>query len=217
MHLFNCYVWYQLPINKTDIISLEECCLSFEIDACRNYTIYCSVNVNANRTLNVQLNEGNLFQSTAYAYFLSFLCHYHLNNVRQCEDTHRGLQLVIEKCYSISNWKCFPGTNIFFESCFTIIQRQGICTTSILTVCLIIHGLIAQFCRKIFCLLVEYDMCVFSWTCRNDDVCGFWNLRYKMKYFIISNINDIYNLKEIKKNIKNMAIIYNITNCAFTA
>ncbi|CAC5414075.1 unnamed protein product [Mytilus coruscus] len=50
----------------------------------------------------IQMNESNRVRclpSTAYAYFLNFLCHYHLNNVRQCQDSLRCLQLVINKDY----------------------------------------------------------------------------------------------------------------------
>ncbi|XP_052069215.1 uncharacterized protein LOC127708384 [Mytilus californianus] len=50
----------------------------------------------------IQMNESNsvcCLPSTAYAYFLNFLCHYHLNNVRQCQDSLRCLQLVINKDY----------------------------------------------------------------------------------------------------------------------
>ncbi|CAC5422809.1 unnamed protein product [Mytilus coruscus] len=37
--------------------------------------------------------------SSVYACFLCFLCHYHLNDARQCRDTLQGLQLVIECNY----------------------------------------------------------------------------------------------------------------------
>ncbi|VDH99083.1 Hypothetical predicted protein [Mytilus galloprovincialis] len=46
----------------------------------------------------------HFFPSTAYAYFLSFLCHHHLNNVRQCQDSLEGLELVIAESYLIPNW-----------------------------------------------------------------------------------------------------------------
>ncbi|XP_063438334.1 uncharacterized protein LOC134719260 [Mytilus trossulus] len=45
------------------------------------------------------LNTLETFPSTAYAYFLNFLCYYHLNDVRQCQDSLQGLQLVIEESY----------------------------------------------------------------------------------------------------------------------
>ncbi|VDH98375.1 Hypothetical predicted protein [Mytilus galloprovincialis] len=44
-----------------------------------------------------------LFPSTAYAYFLEFLCHYHLNYDRQCQDSIQGLKLVIEENYLITS------------------------------------------------------------------------------------------------------------------
>ncbi|XP_076086500.1 uncharacterized protein LOC143057146 [Mytilus galloprovincialis] len=46
----------------------------------------------------------DLFPAIAYAYFLSFLCHYHINNVRQCQDSLEGLELVIAESYLIPNW-----------------------------------------------------------------------------------------------------------------
>ncbi|VDI09538.1 Hypothetical predicted protein [Mytilus galloprovincialis] len=46
-----------------------------------------------------QLNSFCGFPSTAYAYFLNFLCYYHLNDVRQCQDSLHGLQLVIDESY----------------------------------------------------------------------------------------------------------------------
>ncbi|XP_052097561.1 uncharacterized protein LOC127732552 [Mytilus californianus] len=46
-----------------------------------------------------QLNQICVFSSTAYAYFLNFLCYYHLNDVRQCQDSIQGLQLVIDEGY----------------------------------------------------------------------------------------------------------------------
>lgn len=41
--------------------------------------------------------------STAYAYFLNFLCHYHLNNTKQCYDSLQDLQLVIKGSYLIAD------------------------------------------------------------------------------------------------------------------
>ncbi|XP_071126634.1 uncharacterized protein [Mytilus edulis] len=48
-----------------------------------------------------------IISSIVYAYFLMFLCHYHLNNVRQCQDCIHTLQLVIEERYFIENDKNF--------------------------------------------------------------------------------------------------------------
>ncbi|XP_071147388.1 uncharacterized protein [Mytilus edulis] len=41
--------------------------------------------------------------STAYAYFLSVLCHYHLNNLRYCQDSIQDLKLVIAERYLMSD------------------------------------------------------------------------------------------------------------------
>ncbi|CAC5387569.1 unnamed protein product [Mytilus coruscus] len=38
-----------------------------------------------------------------YAHFLSFLCHYHLNNTSQCRDSIQDLQLTIEEKYFIAD------------------------------------------------------------------------------------------------------------------
>ncbi|VDI30051.1 Hypothetical predicted protein [Mytilus galloprovincialis] len=43
-----------------------------------------------------------LLPSPAYAYFLNFLCHFHLNNVRQCKFSLHSLQMVIEENYFIA-------------------------------------------------------------------------------------------------------------------
>ncbi|XP_071147878.1 uncharacterized protein [Mytilus edulis] len=48
-------------------------------------------------------NITHIIPSTAYAYFLSFLCHHHLNNVRQCRDSLEGLELVMAERYLIRN------------------------------------------------------------------------------------------------------------------
>ncbi|VDH99080.1 Hypothetical predicted protein [Mytilus galloprovincialis] len=48
-------------------------------------------------------NITYLFPSTAYAYFLSFLCPHQLNNVRQCRDSLEGLKLVKAESYLIRN------------------------------------------------------------------------------------------------------------------
>lgn len=48
-----------------------------------------------------------LIPPVVYAHFLRFLCHYHLFNVRQCQDSLRDLQLTIEKKYCIAN--CYQG------------------------------------------------------------------------------------------------------------
>lgn len=39
------------------------------------------------------------YESTAYAYFLTFLCHFHLKDIRECQDSILSLQLVIEENY----------------------------------------------------------------------------------------------------------------------
>ncbi|XP_071147323.1 uncharacterized protein [Mytilus edulis] len=44
--------------------------------------------------------------STAYAYFLSVLCHYHLNNIRHCQDSIQDLKLVIGEKYLMSDVSC---------------------------------------------------------------------------------------------------------------
>ncbi|XP_052077403.1 uncharacterized protein LOC127715413 [Mytilus californianus] len=44
-------------------------------------------------------NRSFSISSSVYAYFLKFLCHYHLNDIRACQDTIQVLQLVIEEKY----------------------------------------------------------------------------------------------------------------------
>ncbi|XP_063416266.1 uncharacterized protein LOC134697909 [Mytilus trossulus] len=48
----------------------------------------------------LDVNEAPFFlASSVYAYFLNFLCHYHLNNVRQCKFSLHSLQMVIQENY----------------------------------------------------------------------------------------------------------------------
>ncbi|VDI06310.1 Hypothetical predicted protein [Mytilus galloprovincialis] len=46
-----------------------------------------------------------VYPASAYAYFLEFLCQYHLDNVRQCQDAIQGLRLVIVETYLITRFK----------------------------------------------------------------------------------------------------------------
>ncbi|VDI56111.1 Hypothetical predicted protein [Mytilus galloprovincialis] len=48
-------------------------------------------------------NKTYIIPSTAYVYFLSALCHYHLNNVSHCQDSIQDLKLVIRERYLMSN------------------------------------------------------------------------------------------------------------------
>ncbi|CAC5398445.1 unnamed protein product [Mytilus coruscus] len=49
--------------------------------------------------------DGTLFfsSSSSYVYFLSFLCHYHLKNIRQCYDSLLNLRTVISESYLIAD------------------------------------------------------------------------------------------------------------------
>lgn len=57
-------------------------------------------------------NDAHMFPSTSYAYFLSFLCHYQLNNVRQCQGIIESLQLVTEEKYLIPTWHTADAYNL---------------------------------------------------------------------------------------------------------
>ncbi|XP_071147882.1 uncharacterized protein [Mytilus edulis] len=48
-------------------------------------------------------NNKYYFPSTAYAYFLSVLCHYHVNDVRHCQDSIQDLKIVIGERYLMVN------------------------------------------------------------------------------------------------------------------
>ncbi|XP_076086787.1 cyclic GMP-AMP synthase-like receptor 2 [Mytilus galloprovincialis] len=48
-------------------------------------------------------NNEYYIPSTAYAYFLSVLCHYHLNDVRHCQDSIQDLKIVIGERYLMAN------------------------------------------------------------------------------------------------------------------
>lgn len=48
------------------------------------------------KELQMEVKKGEYtISSTVYAYFLKLLCHYHLNDVRQCQDCLYTLQLVL--------------------------------------------------------------------------------------------------------------------------
>ncbi|VDI47792.1 Hypothetical predicted protein [Mytilus galloprovincialis] len=51
-------------------------------------------------------NGQYIVSSIVYAYFLQILCHYHLNNVRQCQDCINTLHLVIAENYFIEKEAC---------------------------------------------------------------------------------------------------------------
>ncbi|XP_071147379.1 uncharacterized protein [Mytilus edulis] len=67
-------------------------------------------NIDSTLTPEELLMEGwkgkYVIPSTAYAYFLTVLCHYHLNNLRQCQDSIQDLKLVIADRYLMSDVKC---------------------------------------------------------------------------------------------------------------
>lgn len=48
-------------------------------------------------------NDTHYFPSTAYAYFLNFLCDHHLNNFTQCNDSLQVLELVAKELYLIGD------------------------------------------------------------------------------------------------------------------
>ncbi|VDI55573.1 Hypothetical predicted protein [Mytilus galloprovincialis] len=72
---------------------------------------YTRFNMNSTLTPEELLMEGwnnkYYIPSTAYAYFLSVLCHYHLNNVRHCQDSIQDLKLVIGERYLMSDVRSF--------------------------------------------------------------------------------------------------------------
>ncbi|VDI09413.1 Hypothetical predicted protein [Mytilus galloprovincialis] len=58
--------------------------------------------------LQMEVENGVYFiSSIVYAYFLMFLCHYHLNNFGQCLDCLHTLQLVIAEHYLIDKDSSF--------------------------------------------------------------------------------------------------------------
>ncbi|CAC5424708.1 unnamed protein product [Mytilus coruscus] len=56
-----------------------------------------------NELLMLVKNQMCTIESVPYAYFLKFLCHYHLKNGRQIEDSLRDLRLCIAEKYSIKS------------------------------------------------------------------------------------------------------------------
>ncbi|VDI56114.1 Hypothetical predicted protein [Mytilus galloprovincialis] len=71
------------------------------------YVDFIRFKVNSTLTPEELLMEGwkkqYLYPSTAYAYFLSVLCHYHLNNIRQCQDSIQDLKIVIGERYLMAD------------------------------------------------------------------------------------------------------------------
>ncbi|XP_052060747.1 uncharacterized protein LOC127701023 [Mytilus californianus] len=56
----------------------------------------------------LQMDESNRihhFPSAAYAYFLKFLCHYHLNNVKLCQNSLHVLQLIVKENFLIADMR----------------------------------------------------------------------------------------------------------------
>ncbi|CAC5406354.1 unnamed protein product [Mytilus coruscus] len=63
----------------------------------------------------VNSNSKHCYPSTAYAHFLKFLCHYHLNDVRQCQDSLISLELVIEENFLIADMVSKARANTLFR------------------------------------------------------------------------------------------------------
>ncbi|XP_063406259.1 uncharacterized protein LOC134690214 [Mytilus trossulus] len=56
--------------------------------------------------LQMEVESGDYFVSSiVYCYFLTFLCHYHLNNVRQCHNAIEDLEHIIREKYLIGKDK----------------------------------------------------------------------------------------------------------------
>ncbi|CAC5406468.1 unnamed protein product [Mytilus coruscus] len=101
------YVEYPLPIAQTKIISGEKYVRILKIMLVDFMKFERNTWVIPNE-LQMEVENGDgFFSSIVYAYFLQFLCHYHLNNVRQCQDSIHTLQLVIAENYCIEKGKSF--------------------------------------------------------------------------------------------------------------
>lgn len=51
-----------------------------------------------------RINGGHFAYSRPYAYFLKWLCHYHLNRVRQCQNSLKDLERVICEQFFIADF-----------------------------------------------------------------------------------------------------------------
>ncbi|XP_063436841.1 uncharacterized protein LOC134718279 [Mytilus trossulus] len=60
-----------------------------------------------------EMDTSWTFPSTVYAYILNFLCYYHLNDVRQSQDSLHALQLVIRELYVVRSNKSAAGAYNF--------------------------------------------------------------------------------------------------------
>ncbi|CAC5356946.1 unnamed protein product [Mytilus coruscus] len=83
------------PFQKNSLMYLKR---TLFVDNIRFY-LYSTLTPDELQT--VELDYLLYLPSTTYAYFLNFLCHYHMNNIRQCQDSLQALQLVIEENYLI--------------------------------------------------------------------------------------------------------------------
>ncbi|XP_071150247.1 uncharacterized protein [Mytilus edulis] len=61
------------------------------------------------------------YESTAYAYFLTFLCHFHLKDIRECQDSILSLQLVIEENYLKTNQYNTLEANTLLDIAFQLV------------------------------------------------------------------------------------------------
>lgn len=99
-HVTMSYIHYQMlklrSLNKKNIVFLLKIMFVNNVQFQMNSTL-------APHELQTGiLDTIHLYPSTAYAYFLNFLCHYHLNNVRHCQDSLTGLRLIIDENYLMS-------------------------------------------------------------------------------------------------------------------
>ncbi|CAC5356093.1 unnamed protein product [Mytilus coruscus] len=67
-------------------------------------------------------NDLYYIPSGAYTYFFNFLCNYHLHNVKQCQNSLHGLQLVVDEHY-LSRGKLCQGAA--FEILGVALQLSG--------------------------------------------------------------------------------------------
>ncbi|XP_071180633.1 uncharacterized protein [Mytilus edulis] len=89
---------YLNSFQKTSFVNLEKLMFVDDIH-------FKSDSLLAPHELQSNLKFLDLFPATAYAYFLEFLCQYHLNNARQCQDAVQFLKLVIEENYLTTRFK----------------------------------------------------------------------------------------------------------------
>ncbi|XP_071147368.1 uncharacterized protein [Mytilus edulis] len=132
-----------LPFNKKSVAYLLKIL----------YVDFIQFQVNSTLTPDELVMEGRKQQYsipfTAYVYFLSVLCHYHLNNVRRCQDSIQDLKLVIGEIYLMPYLKCIAEAYKLLGIALQLFgDKESARQAFLQSLAISPHEIIIQFCRK---------------------------------------------------------------------